>query len=69
MAAKKHVAYVLMEVRGEDAESIKAELEKEAPARSVVVVAESLRQLAHPVHLEEANRAFGNIGEGGKAAR
>lgn len=56
----KFLAYELFEVTAKDA----VEAAEKAASRkgSVVVVAASLRELAHPVHLAEAERSFGSVG-------
>jgi hypothetical protein len=60
-AAPNFVGYVMFAVAAEDAEAAKAQV-----SGDVVVVAESIRELPHPVHLAEANLAYGSIGLGGK---
>jgi hypothetical protein len=62
-AAPNFVGYVMFAVEAEDAEAAKAQVSGE-----VVVVAASIRELPHPIHLAEANLAYGMIGIGGKAS-
>jgi hypothetical protein len=58
--------YELSEVTAATPEEAKEKYE--AKKGSVVVAASSLRELAHPMHLQEAELAFGHIGMGGKVA-
>lgn len=56
----KMVVYELFAVTAKNAEEA-IEKAKEGKRRgSLLVAAESLDQLAHPVHLEEAQEKFGN---------
>jgi hypothetical protein len=54
----KMVVYELFEVEAADPESAVALVKKRSKRDSVVVAAEYLDQLAHPVHLQEAQEQF-----------
>lgn len=55
----KMVVYELFEVEAKDPEAAKAAVEKRSKRDSVIVAAENLNELAHPVHLAEAQDKFG----------
>jgi hypothetical protein len=52
------VVYELWEVDAPSPEAAKAKVEKASKKDSVIVAAEYLDQLAHPVHLQEAQDKF-----------
>lgn len=70
MAKQKFVVWEVYTVDAESAEEAE-EKAKEASknTKAVIKAAPSLRELPHPVHLQETNDAFGSIGAGGKADR
>ena len=55
------LVYELWEVDAKSAEDAKEKVEKATRKDSVVVAADSLGQLAHPVHLAEAQDKFGDV--------
>jgi hypothetical protein len=56
------VVYELFTVTAASPEAAIAKVKEESSRRkSVVVAAESLDQLAHPVHLADAQAAFGKV--------
>lgn len=59
------VVYELWAVDAKSPEAAKAEIEKRTRKDSIIVAAESLDQLAHPVHLAEAQDKFGSTDEDG----
>lgn len=54
------LVYELWEVSG-DAEAAKAKVQRQTRKDSVIVTADELSQLAHPVHLAEAQEKFGHV--------
>ena len=59
----KMLVYELYEVTADSPEDAKSAVEATSKhKKSVVVAAAALRDLAHPVHLAEAERAFGTVG-------
>jgi hypothetical protein len=53
------VVYELFEVSAASPDAAKATVEKRSKRDSIVVAATSLNELAHPVHLQEAQDKFG----------
>lgn len=57
----KMVVYELFQVTAPSPEAAKEKVKAASTRRkSIIVAAESLDQLAHPVHLAEAQESFGN---------
>lgn len=57
----KMVVYEVWQVEAADPDAAKAKVERQTRKDSVIVAAESLEQLAHPVHLAEAQEKFGTV--------
>jgi hypothetical protein len=54
------VVYELFEVEAKSPEAAKEAVQKKSKKNSVIVAASSLNELAHPVHLAEAQDKFGS---------
>lgn len=66
---QQFVAYAMFAVSADSLAEAQELAEDAGGGAPVIVVAESLRELPHPVHLASANLAFGMIGLGGKEER
>jgi hypothetical protein len=65
----KMVVYELFEVTAASPEEAVEKAQKDARSKkSILQAAPSLRELTHPVHLLDAEAAFGSIGSGGKVS-
>lgn len=66
----KMVVYEVFEVTAANPEeAVEKSTKDKRSKKSVLTAAPSLRELPHPVHLLDAEAAFGSIGAGGKSAR